>query len=47
MAEKADYIINDVAGGILVETIPDDKSSNDRQKAYAEKTVTKPDQNDN
>ncbi|MBP3278943.1 MAG: hypothetical protein J6M44_08310 [Butyrivibrio sp.] len=44
MAEKADYIIDDIAGGVLVESVPEDKSSNERQKAYAEKLAAKPDQ---
>ena len=44
MAEKAEYIIDDIAGGVLVESEPEDKSSNERQKAYAEKLAAKPDQ---
>ncbi len=44
MEVKADYIINDIAGGVLVESVPEDKSSNERQKAYAEKLAAKSDQ---
>lgn len=44
MAVKADYSIDDIAGGVLVESVSEDKSSNERQKAYADKLAAKPDQ---